>query len=434
MSLSLIKRWAAWALIALSSATFANSSELKMVGYQASWTSIDSIDYDNLTHIIYSFALPRTSGRISALSAASDQKLKTLVQRAKTNNVKVLLAIGGWNGGDDSAWETFSQTTTGVNNFVEDSLYLINKYDLDGIDLDWEYPNAQWKWNNVVRAMGPALKARGKLLTAAVAAYGGSADTIGDIHQLDFVNVMMYECHCGPEEAPWWQMEQSMDYWLGRGLDKERLMLGIPFYGGGGQDVAFHKRKAAHARDYAGGIMIWEIGMDNTGMVAQIANTLYSGGNTGGNQQCDAWVEGQYYNAGDIVSYQGGYYKATNANPGYIPTVSTWFWSSEPASSCETSTNKPTPWVEGRDYRVGDQVIFEGGVYTAINTNPGYIPNVSTWFWQFEYTINQCPEWSQTHNYSIGDKVTFHGEYFEAVAALLPNASNWYWTTADNCL
>ena len=52
------------------------------------------------------------------------------------------------------------------------------------------------------------------------------------------------------------------------------------------------------------------------------------GGNTGG---CNypAWVAGHNYNVGDIVLYtaNGQYYIATNANPGYDPTISTWFWS-----------------------------------------------------------------------------------------------------------
>jgi predicted chitinase/chitodextrinase len=40
------------------------------------------------------------------------------------------------------------------------------------------------------------------------------------------------------------------------------------------------------------------------------------------------WVAGQWYDVGAIVKYTNGlYYQATNANPGYDPTISTWFWS-----------------------------------------------------------------------------------------------------------
>lgn len=58
------------------------------------------------------------------------------------------------------------------------------------------------------------------------------------------------------------------------------------------------------------------------------------------------WVSGKQYNAGDIVRYPstGKWYKCTNANPGYDPTISTWFWA---AHSCTgtvpVDTTKPKP-------------------------------------------------------------------------------------------
>jgi chitodextrinase/predicted chitinase len=54
-----------------------------------------------------------------------------------------------------------------------------------------------------------------------------------------------------------------------------------------------------------------------------------SGGGSGGTA-CNYpdWVAGQYYAVGAIVRYTNGlYYQATHENPGYDPTISTWFWS-----------------------------------------------------------------------------------------------------------
>ena len=39
-----------------------------------------------------------------------------------------------------------------------------------------------------------------------------------------------------------------------------------------------------------------------------------------------AWVAGSTYVAGDIVQFMGSYYQASHDNPGYDPTVSTFFW------------------------------------------------------------------------------------------------------------
>ena len=103
------------------------------------------------------------------------------------------------------------------------------------------------------------------------------------------------------------------------------------------------------------------------------------------------WVPGYSggnYRVGDIVKYTNGqFYKCTNDNPGYDPTVSTWFWS---AFTCTDSggggstCNYPN-WIagySGGNYRVGDIVKYTNGLfYKCTNDNPGYDPTVSTWFW-----------------------------------------------------
>ncbi len=55
------------------------------------------------------------------------------------------------------------------------------------------------------------------------------------------------------------------------------------------------------------------------------------GGAGGGGGSCNAttWQAGASYHVGDVVLYpaNGMYYVATHDNPGYDPTISTWFWS-----------------------------------------------------------------------------------------------------------
>jgi predicted chitinase len=63
----------------------------------------------------------------------------------------------------------------------------------------------------------------------------------------------------------------------------------------------------------------------------QGACTGGSGGGGGGGTTCayPDWVAGTNYAAGAIVRYpaNGQYYQATHDNPGYDPTISTWYWS-----------------------------------------------------------------------------------------------------------
>ena len=96
------------------------------------------------------------------------------------------------------------------------------------------------------------------------------------------------------------------------------------------------------------------------------------------------WVQGKQYYTGDIVRFEGNFYIAEHDNPGYSPTVSTWFW--EPTScdggggggTCATATD----WVAGRAYLTGNIVRYNGSYYIAEHDNPGYDPTISTWYWE----------------------------------------------------
>jgi len=67
-----------------------------------------------------------------------------------------------------------------------------------------------------------------------------------------------------------------------------------------------------------------------------------SGGGGTGSCNYPNWVAGQSYTTGAIVRYTNGlYYQATHDNPGYDPTISTWFWSPYTCSG-GGSTTPPT--------------------------------------------------------------------------------------------
>jgi chitinase len=70
------------------------------------------------------------------------------------------------------------------------------------------------------------------------------------------------------------------------------------------------------------------------------------------------------------VSYSGQLYKANFANPGYVPTISTYYWSAYASN-----------WAQGKQYAVGSMVSYSGKLYVAKFANPGYIPTVSTYYW-----------------------------------------------------
>lgn len=64
---------------------------------------------------------------------------------------------------------------------------------------------------------------------------------------------------------------------------------------------------------------------------------------------CDLWNQSKNYNVGDKVSYQGNDFIAVNANPGYVPTISTWFWDPD-YTGCDSDETIWYSRIQAEDY------------------------------------------------------------------------------------
>ena len=102
------------------------------------------------THIIYSFAgLDTATSKIKSLDpwldlgdgGSTGRRTFLLTTELKRRNpeLKVSLAIGGWNEGS----EKYSKMAADPEKraiFVKSVLKMLRDYNFDGFDLDWEYP------------------------------------------------------------------------------------------------------------------------------------------------------------------------------------------------------------------------------------------------------------------------------------------------------
>ncbi|WP_308709562.1 glycosyl hydrolase family 18 protein [Marinoscillum pacificum] len=268
------------------------SSDFKIVGYMPSWSgSANAIQYDKLTHIIYAFIRPTTTGGLTAVEQPA--KLQSIVTQAHAQGVKVLIAVGGWSDLNNADFEAMSNNATGRQNFASNLLSLCNQYNLDGVDIDWEYPregNTPQDYLAMMQVLNTTMHANGKLLTAAVAAQGYYADGIldGVFPIVDFLNLMAYDGGSGATHSPYSYATSTLNYWLGRGLPQSKAVLGVPFYArpswksfatlvSEGADpyadtyngdyyngITTIQQKTALAESQASGIMIWEISQDIT--------------------------------------------------------------------------------------------------------------------------------------------------------------------------
>ncbi len=290
--------------------TFASSptppaSSFRIVAYATEAVIPNAIPYAQLTNINYAFLIPNSDGTLVPL--INPWKLQQIVSDAHTYSVRVLISVGGW--GTDQQFEQMALDSKTRSTFVANLSAFINRYQLDGADIDWEYPelgHSSQYFLSLLKELRTALN--GKLLTAAVVAYGDDnglgvpKDSFG---LLDFVNVMSYD---GPDHGTMDQFNRALNYWKARGLAREKIVLGVPFYSRPdavsysklvGSDAAaaqvdsfIYLGTAEHfngiptiqaktkiAVQQAGGIMFWNLDDDAPGalsLVKAINQTVYA--------------------------------------------------------------------------------------------------------------------------------------------------------------
>ncbi|PWK81474.1 GH18 family chitinase [Lentzea atacamensis] len=280
----------------------------KSVGYQPSWSSnVSTIPYNKLTHINYAFVLPNANGTLQGVPEPG--RLQQLVSLGHQNGVKVSIAVGGWNNGNDDNFEILAANANSRTTFVNALINVVNQYNLDGVDMDWEYPDPGVEGDNftlLMRQLGDALHSRGKLLTAAVVSEGSVANGVQPavFGIVDWLNIMAYDG--GSPHANYDWSINSVNFWKNRGLPASKAVLGVPFYsrptyisyrdlvaqdpananrdcynGNCYNGLPTIRRKTTWAMSNAGGVMNWELSQDTTNSTS-LLNAIWetaSGGN-----------------------------------------------------------------------------------------------------------------------------------------------------------
>ncbi|HWR33466.1 MAG TPA: glycosyl hydrolase family 18 protein [Chitinophagaceae bacterium] len=287
-----------------------------VVGYLPSYrsvTSIPDVKFRMTNVVVYAFYAVNGSGTLSAPSSPSST-LTAVRDKARANSAKILLGI---NDGAAGNFKNMASTATGRNNFIKDVMNTVRANNLDGVDMDWEFPSTSdgtdITFTALMKELSDSLHRDGKYyLTAAITAgkyAGGYRDAIRNeiFPYVDFFNVMAYDDFSTTvpyrQHSDYTLATVCLNYWLNtRGMPATKCVLGIPAYGrpsgitqtgtiltysgilgqggnpqsdsaivtaGGFTNYTIYyngqytaKRKAKLAKDIANGVMFWEKGQD----------------------------------------------------------------------------------------------------------------------------------------------------------------------------
>lgn len=203
-----------------------------MQTYEIEDGQANNYDMAKINYLNIAFYIPNQDGSFPEI-----QNIDKVVAAAHKSNVKVLLSLGG---GSTPAYLTSFLEDGARANFISSLMTLVAQHNYDGVDVDLEGDRINNNYEAFVGELSVALKSKSKLMTAAIATWERDSFTDKALSYFDFVNVMSYDktgpwdpTNPGPH-APYEMAVNDLNYWgVTRGIAKERLNLGLPFYGYG---------------------------------------------------------------------------------------------------------------------------------------------------------------------------------------------------------
>lgn len=250
--------------------TFHGFSQKKHVvnGYVGGFrglVDVDAISMEKLTHINYAFVNVKDSMAFLTNLRTDSTNFRKLNERKREVNpdLKILISIGGWSWSGNFSDAVLTPTSRKL--FAKTSVDIVREYDLDGVDIDWEYPAMRGAEGNVYRPedkrnftlmfkdiraeLDKLEKETGRYyeLTAAVGGSKGFIDNtemaeVGRI--LDYVFVMTYDyggrngtvghhtnMYSSEKDGSGSSVDQSIRDFLAAGVPAGKLAVGVGFYG-----------------------------------------------------------------------------------------------------------------------------------------------------------------------------------------------------------
>jgi chitinase len=225
-----------------------------------------------LTRINYAFANV-TDGKVVE-GFAHDKENFAILNGLKQQNpdLKILVSVGGWTWSKNFSDASLTKESRKI--FIDSAVDFVTKYDLDGLDIDWEYPGLKGDDNRfrpedkenytlLLKELRLRFNREGHRLHRHLytsIATGSEQNflehTEMDRVQLyvDSINLMTYDMYGGdkntghhsplyehPDDPKHVSSNKSVHSYLEAGVKPNKIVLGVPFYGKGWSNVAATK-------------------------------------------------------------------------------------------------------------------------------------------------------------------------------------------------
>jgi GH18 family chitinase len=276
----------------------------RVVGYLPYYrysSAFSKLDWGALTHVNYFAVTASDTGALTTTNVTA-AALNNVVSTAHAAGVTVGITIG------PHSFSTLAASATARQAFANNIVNYALQYNLDCIDIDWEPPagNNNANYANLINDLHTLASPQKIMITAAVNPLTNEIPAATVNAKMNWLNLMCYH-FTSSNHSTYTQSVNAMLDWTNFGVQKNKLVMGVPFYGLQGptysdpakiystimsealaangefpspeidfvspfyfNGVETIRKKSQYVLDNGyGGMMIWEVGQDRWNTSAQ---------------------------------------------------------------------------------------------------------------------------------------------------------------------
>ncbi|CBF89775.1 glycoside hydrolase family 18 protein [Aspergillus nidulans FGSC A4] len=211
-----------------------------------------------ISHIFYAFAWVKEDGTVYLSDEWADTQmpvdgttgcLRAFAQlKPQYSKLKLILSIGGGGKGSEN-FAAVARSKSCTETFAQSAKRLVDEFGLDGIDVDWEHPADSQQGQDYVRLLARLREYFPPPYVLATCLPAGQwalqhIDLKKAQMYVDMINIMGYDFagpwgsetghHAqlySPSYGSGVSCQSAVEYVLGQGVHRKKLLLGIPAYG-----------------------------------------------------------------------------------------------------------------------------------------------------------------------------------------------------------